>query len=91
MTDPLTQRMTRHEVIVAEPGGGWIRPEGESNEGIDGGREWKNWGRTKGREGRGIVWRRGYEKRTVFVRGRCLFNFVGLTAGRLPERALIQG
>ncbi len=48
-------------------------------------------GGKKERKRRGIAWRRGYEKRTVFVRRECLSNFVGLTAGRLPERALIQG
>ncbi len=34
MTNRLTQRMTRHEVIVAEPGGGWIRPEREGMRGL---------------------------------------------------------
>ena len=51
MTGQVTQRMTRHEVIVAEPGGGWIRPEGLRQGETDGGREWKNW---EGEEGAGV-------------------------------------
>ena len=50
VTGQVTQRMTRHEVIVAEPGGLWIGPGFGSTGGdgvgtdSDGCREWKNWG-----------------------------------------------